>query len=117
VVAANPATQGCPDYGKRPLAMNGKTRFQETPGAPGGVAIMTAKAWPVQSSPGGAGRPEDGENFMVIISQELRGGESKNIKLLTRQRPIREGSRLFPLRYELLVCWNATCGATGNSFS
>jgi hypothetical protein len=54
---------------------------------------------------------------MVIVGQQLRGGESQNIKVLTRQRSIREGSRLFPLRYELLVRWNAPLGPTSYPFS
>jgi hypothetical protein len=52
-----------------------------------------------------------------MIGQELRGGVALNIKILTRQRPIREGVRLFALRDELPVGWNATLGSMGYPFS
>jgi hypothetical protein len=74
LVAADPTTQPMSDYGKRPLAMNGKTRFQETLGAPGGKTTMFPEAGPIARSPGGAGRSENCENFTVIIGQELHGG-------------------------------------------
>jgi hypothetical protein len=54
---------------------------------------------------------------MVIIGQELRGGESQNVGVLARQRPIHESARLLALRYELLVRWNATLGSAGYPFS